>query len=85
MTSNDLQEFAAISRGLAARITFTPLPLEQHRHSTDDRCACVYCSPTMQSSEHVPTGIWDTLATDTATGATWLVHYPELHHRPARR
>lgn len=64
---------------------FTPLPPEEHQHSGDDRCCCEYCSPDRRVSGENPSGVWDTRAVNVATGETWLVHYPELHYRPAQR
>lgn len=92
MTTRTNTSTPTITPEIAARYTrivrgtgFIALPPEEHQHFADDRCACPHCTPDRNMSGHVPTGLWDTRAVDLATGESRLVHYPELHMRPAQR
>jgi hypothetical protein len=66
-------------------VRFEPLPINERGHGTDNMCCCRYCSPVSGVAVDNPDGVWDTRATDTVTGKTWKVHFPELHFKPARR
>ncbi len=64
--------------------TFHPLATGSIKRANDNRCCCVYCSATGKSTDPGE-GIWDTVACSIKTGETWLVHYPELRGKIARR
>lgn len=80
-------KYALILRGTG----FIPLPREEWGHVEDvhgrrrNFCCCQYCSPTREKSVEYPEGVYDTLATDLATGKQWKVHFPEIHGRPLLR
>jgi hypothetical protein len=76
-------QFACVRNGVG----FNPLPVsERESDSSGNRCCCPYCSDSPGRSTSSPLGaVWDSSATDLATGRTWKVHYPELHGLPRKR
>ena len=77
----DPKGFALVREGTG----FNPLPKGERGHSSDNTCACPWCTDDRKTPGHNPDGVWDTLATNLDTGETWNVHMPELHGRKQLR